>query len=110
MYCSLSHNIQLLQMVHLIQDPKGETVMGPSTTVDTAMHIQTKPSSMTGPPSQQEEVAQLKQRILELERGLHGKGISCMQHSIIFQHNNMFCFRVKLLYSVNISNINNVVL
>ena len=58
-HSSLSHNInaQLLQMVHLIQDPKGETVMGPSTNIDTAIHVQTKPSSTTGPPSQQKEVA-----------------------------------------------------
>ena len=62
-------------MVHLIQDPKGETVMGPSTTADKVMNVQTRPTSTTGPPSQQEEVAQLKQRILELERELHDKGI-----------------------------------
>ena len=60
-------------MLHLIRDPKGETVMGPSTTADTAVHIQTKPLSMTGPTSQQEEVAQLKQRVLELERELRDK-------------------------------------
>ena len=60
-------------MLHLIRDPKGETVMGPSTTADTAVHIQIKPLSMTGPTSQQEEVAQLKQRVLELERELRDK-------------------------------------
>ena len=62
-------------MVHLVHDPKGETVMGPSTTADTAVYIQTKPMSTTGPTSQQEEVAQLRQRVLELERELHAKGI-----------------------------------
>ena len=69
------HCMHTLQMVHLIQDPKGETVMGPSTTADKAMNIHTRPTSTTGSPSQQEDVAQLKQRILDLERELHDKGI-----------------------------------
>jgi hypothetical protein len=56
-------------MVHLIQDPKGENVMGPSTTADTATSIQSKPTSVAGPPSQ-DDVSKLKQRILELERKL----------------------------------------
>ena len=56
-------------MVHLIQDPKGETVMDHSATADTAMSIQSKPTSVAG-PSSQDDVSQLKQRILELERKL----------------------------------------
>ena len=61
-------------MVHLIQDPKGETVMDPSGTADTAMNIQSKPTSVTG-QSSQGDVSQLKQRILELERKLQANGI-----------------------------------
>ena len=48
------------QMVHLIQDPKGVSVMDPSMAADKAMSIQARPLSTTGPPSQQEEVSQLK--------------------------------------------------
>jgi retron-type reverse transcriptase len=58
-------------MVHLIQDPKGETVMDPSTAADAVMSIQSKPTSVAGPPSQ-DDVSKLKQRILELERKLQG--------------------------------------
>ena len=58
-----------MQMVHLIRDPKGETVMDHSATADTAKSIHTKPTSVTG-PSSQDDVSQLKQRILELERKL----------------------------------------
>lgn len=85
MDCYHDHCMRVLQMVHLIRDPKGESVMGPSTTADTAMSIQTKPTSTTVPPSQQdlEEVAQLKQRVLELERKLHDKGIIMTSFSII---------------------------
>ena len=64
----------MVQMVHLIQDPKGESVMDPSGTADTAMSIHTKPTSVTG-QSSQDDVSQLKQRILELERKLQAKGI-----------------------------------
>ncbi len=61
-------------MVHLIQDPKGETVMDPSTTADAVMSIQSRsrPTSTAGPPSQ-DNISQLKQRILELERKLQGR-------------------------------------
>ena len=65
--------LHVLQMVHLIRDPKGETVMGPST--DTAISIHTKPTAANG-PSSQDDVSQLKQRILELERKLQDNGIS----------------------------------
>ena len=64
-------------MVNLIHDPKGESVMDPTTSTDKAMqqHIQiNKPTSMNGLTSQQDEVARLKQRVLELEKELHGKG------------------------------------
>ena len=60
-------------MVDLIQDPKGESVMGPST-ADTATSIHTKPTAANGPLSQ-DDVSQLKQRILELERKLQDNGI-----------------------------------
>ena len=67
-------------MVNLIQDPKGESVMEPSLSIDktTQQHIQTnKPTRfMNGSTSQQDEVAKLKQRVLELEKELHGKGTS----------------------------------
>ena len=60
-------------MVHLIRDPIGEIVMAPST-ADTAMSIHTKPTVANG-PSSQDDVSQLKQRILELERKLQDNGI-----------------------------------
>ena len=87
-------------MVHLIQDPKGESVMDPSGTADTAMSIQSKPTSVTG-QSNQDDVSQLKQRILELERKLQAKGIIitiitihwkflyhswCMYYHLIFRY------------------------
>ena len=57
----------MLQMVHLIRDPKGETVMDHSTSKN---YLQTKSVSNTGTTNQQEEVAQLKQRVSELEKEL----------------------------------------
>ena len=61
-------------MVYLIKDPKGETVMGASTTANTAGHAQAQLAlSPTGSTSQQEEIAQLKQRLLELEREMQIK-------------------------------------
>ena len=59
-------------MVNLIRDPKGESVMEPSSSTDKAMQQQIqilKPLSS----SQQDEVARLKQRVTELEKELHGK-------------------------------------
>ncbi len=59
-------------MVNLIRDPKGESVMEPTSSTDRAMQqqIQTlKPPTL----SQQDEVARLKQRVTELEKELHGK-------------------------------------
>ena len=50
-------------MAHLIKDPKGETVMGTTTTIDT-------PTYYIGTTNHQEEIAQLKQRVSELEKEL----------------------------------------
>ena len=61
-------------MVNLIRDPKGESVMEPSASIDKAMQQQIqilKPLSS----SQQDEVARLKQRVTELEKELYSKGI-----------------------------------
>ena len=60
--------------VQMIWDPKGESVMDPSGTIDKAMSIHTKPMAANG-PSSQDNVSQLKQRISELEIKLQAKGI-----------------------------------
>ena len=70
-------------MVNLIQYPKGEGVMDPTTSIDraTQQHIQiNKPTSMNGLTSQQDEVARLKQRVLELEKELY---MICAMHSLL---------------------------
>ena len=57
-------------MAHLIKDPRGETVMDHSTTMDKPNHIGTKAVSKTETTIVQDEVSQLKQRISELENEL----------------------------------------
>lgn len=66
----LMHNnsVVLLQMVQLIKDPKGETVMDHSTTKDkSSYHVG---SQAISDAIMQDEVAQLKQRVSELEKEL----------------------------------------
>ena len=79
-------------MVHLIQDPKGETVMDPSGTADAAMlSIQSKPTSVAA-PSSQDNVSQLKQRILELERKLQAKGIVMICQKFLYHSGILFLY------------------
>ena len=61
-------------MIYLVRDPSGDSVFGPTTTtIDTAaMHVQTKSTALT--EGQRDEVVQLKQRVLELEKQLNAKG------------------------------------
>ena len=62
-------------MIHLVRDPTGESVFGPTTTtIDTgAMHVETKSTALT--EGRRDEVVQLKQRVLELEKELNGRGM-----------------------------------
>ena len=62
-------------MIHLVRDPSGDSVFGPTTTtIDTsAMHVTTKSTALI--QGQRDEVVQLKQRVLELEKELNGKGM-----------------------------------
>ena len=64
-------------MVHLVRDPDGESVLGQTTTVDshTAAPVHIRTQLTTAPASQYDEVVQLKKRVLDLEKELHGKGL-----------------------------------
>ena len=55
------YSLMLLQMAQLIKDPRGETIMDRSTTVG---------SQAVSNVIMQDEVAQLKQRVSELEKEL----------------------------------------
>ena len=54
-------------MVHLVKDPKGETVFEPSSSTDRKLNIVPTKGEVTG---QVDEIIGLKQRISELEKKL----------------------------------------
>ena len=58
--------------------------MGPSTTADTAIHV--RKISTIANASQHDEVVQLKRRVFELEKELHGKGMLMMHSNSYFSY------------------------
>lgn len=57
-------------MIHLFKDPKGETVLDPSSTGDTCTTIVKTSVPMTEVPNQVDGVTGLKQQISQLEKKL----------------------------------------
>ena len=91
----------LMQMEHLIKNPRGEAVMEHSTTIDESKHhVGTKAVSKTETtcPIMQDEVAPLKQRVSELEKKLEEVSINGSSFDILNAHSCPQLFQGEVIH------------